>query len=305
MPASRWWNLLSWLLLGLAALIVLLSAWVFSQPQSRLDLLPQRPPALAGSAPGEVASAPNEATAAAPTALGYPTLPPAWTPTLTAVPTLTRTPRPTSTPTLTPVPSPTDTPSPTLTPTPTLPAQARVLGLAGHRQALSLSCESRSAADWAAFFGLAIDEMEFFGRLPVSDNPETGFVGDVNGDWGYLPPKAYGVHAGPVAELLRTYGAQAEAQRGLSWEEVQREIAAGRPVMVWVVGHLWAGTPVSYTAQDGQTTTVARYEHTMILVGYSPARVLVVDGEKTYAQTPATFLRSWSVLGNMAILWRP
>jgi uncharacterized protein YvpB len=186
-----------------------------------------------------------------------------------------------------------------------LPVEARVTGVVGHRQALSLSCESRSAVDWASFFGLALDEMEFFQRLPVSDNPEVGFVGDVNGDWGSLPPKAYGVHAGPVADLLRTYGASAQAQRGLSWEDLQKEIIAGRPVIVWIVGHLWEGKPESYTAQDGQTVTVARYEHTVIFIGYTATRVTVVDGENVYTQPIKTFLRSWSVLGNLAILWKP
>ena len=55
--------------------------------------------------------------------------------------------------------------------------------------------------DLAAYFGLGIDELEFFGRLPVSDNPEVGFVGDVNGRWGQIPPNAYGIHAEPVAAL--------------------------------------------------------------------------------------------------------
>ena len=109
----------------------------------------------------------------------------------------------------------------------------------------------------------------------------------------------------PVAELLRAYRATDHAQRDLRWEDLQAEIAAGRPVIVWVVGHLWAGVPVTYTASDGQTTTVGRYEHTVILTGYTAKRVTVVDGATTYAQPVATFLRSWSVLGNMAILWRP
>ncbi len=296
MPASRLWNVLGLLFLGLAGLAGLLSGWLFVHPQSRLNPLPPTT-AAQGEFGQTLATPPREVSPAVPV-LRYPTLPPEWTKIPLPPPTSTRTPRPTFTPTVTP------TPSPTFTPTPTLPAQARISGLAGHRQTLSLSCESRSAADWAAYFGLTIDEMEFFHRLPMSDNPEIGFVGDVNGDWGYLPPKAYGVHAGPVANLLKAYGAPAQASRGLSWEDLQREIAAGRPVMVWIVGHLWAGKPVTYTAESGQTVTVARYEHTAILIGYSATRATVVDGENTYSQPIKAFLRSWSVLGNMAILWR-
>ncbi len=299
MPGSRLWNTLGLTFAGLAGLTGLLTAWLFLHPQSRLNPLPPaNPQGDSVRAPTATSSPPREALPAG-TGPRYPTLPPEWTKTPVPPPTFTRTPRPTLTATASP------TPSPTLTPTPTLPAQARISGVTGHRQTLSLSCEARSATDWAAYFNLNIDEMEFLHRLPVSDNPEVGFVGDVNGDWGYVPPKAYGVHAGPVAELLRAYGAPAQALRGLSWEDLQREIVAGRPVIVWVVGHLWAGKPVTYTAQDGQTVTVARYEHTMMLIGYSDTRATVVDGENTYSQPIKGFLRSWSVLGNMAILWKP
>jgi len=298
MPRSRLWNALGLLFLGLAGVTVLLGVWLFIHPQSHLNPFPRTAALQAESAPALTSSpaAPGEASPA--TAwLRYPTLPPEWTKTPLPPPTFTRTPRPTLTATAT------QTPSPTFTPTPTLLAEARISGLAGHPQTLSLSCESRSAADWAAYFGLNIDEMDFLHHLPASDNPELGFVGDVNDDWGYLPPKAYGVHAGPVAELLRAYGAPAQAYRGLSWEDLQREIVAGRPVIVWIVGHIWAGKPVTYTAQDGQAVTVARYEHTAILIGYSAKRATVVDGENIYSPPVATFLRSWSVLGNMAILW--
>jgi uncharacterized protein YvpB len=312
MPVARLWNTLGLFFMGLTALTGLVSVWFFMDPYSRLNPFPPAsPPPLVSSSlvtppagSGEVSLAPVVVSPAA-TLLRYPTLPPEWTKTPVPPPTFTRTPRPTHTPTVTSTPIPTDTTTPTLTPTPTLPKEARVTGVVGHRQTLSLSCESRSAADWAAYFGVTLDEMEFFNRLPVSDNPEVGFVGDVNGEWGYLPPKAYGVHAGPVADLLRAYGASAQAQRGLSWEDLQKEIIAGRPVIVWIVGHLWEGKPVTYSAEDGQTVTVARYEHTVIFTGYSATRVIVVDGENIYAQPVTTFLRSWSVLGNMAILWKP
>ncbi len=299
MRASWLWNALGMLLIGLTAFASLLSAWLFIYPQSRLNPFPP-------TATPQGISLPSPAWSPAPGALppddpplSYPTLPPEWTKTPIPPPTFTRTPRPTRTPTETP------TATPTATPTPTLPSEARISGVVGHSQTLSLDCEARSAADWAGFFGVNIDEMEFFHRLPVSDNPEIGFVGDVNDPWGYLPPKGYGVYAGPVADLLQAYGARAQAGRNLSWETLQKEIVAGRPVIVWIVGHVWDGKPVDYTAEDGQTTVVARYEHTVIVIGYSATRVLVVDEDNVYYRPLTTFLHSWSVLGNMAILWKP
>lgn len=186
-----------------------------------------------------------------------------------------------------------------------LPVSATVEGVIGHRQALPLSCESRSAADWAAFFGVEIDEMTFLNALPRSDDPDRGFVGDVSGEWGSLPPNAYGVHAGPVARLLRDYGLPARSVRYSEWDSVRGEIAAGRPVLVWVTGHVEEGEGVTYTASDGRRTIVARFEHTVIVIGYDEDTVLVVDGANTYRRTLNRFLASWGALRNMAVMAEP
>jgi uncharacterized protein YvpB len=186
------------------------------------------------------------------------------------------------------------------------PEAAYITGFVGHAQSYNLSCESRSAVDWAAFWGKDISESEFQARLPASDNPDVGYVGDWNGPWGYIPPYSYGVHAGPVAALLRQYGLRARAERGLEWDALRAEIAAGRPAIVWIIGAMWAGHPVEYTAADGQAVTVARYEHTMVLIGYDARVVHAVDAYTGWTQTYTldSFLTSWSALGNMAVLGR-
>src|SRR3990170_2671570 len=51
-----------------------------------------------------------------------------------------------------------------------IPDQAYVSGVAGHAQQYSLSCESRSAADWAAYWGIKIDETEFLNPWDVFAN---------------------------------------------------------------------------------------------------------------------------------------
>lgn len=185
-----------------------------------------------------------------------------------------------------------------------LPEAAYIPGVIGHAQSYSLSCESRSAVDWAAYWGVKIRESEFLMTLPRSDDPDAGFVGEPNDVWGRIPPHSYGVHAKPVAALLRDYGLQAEAHRKLKWNDLRAEVAAGRPVIVWVIGQMWAGTPVDYTASSGHTATVAAFEHTMLLVGYTPEFVQVIDAYSGQPQTylVETFLKSWKVLGNMAVL---
>jgi subtilisin-like proprotein convertase family protein len=204
-------------------------------------------------------------------------------------------------------------PPPLDPPKPDLPKQAQVQGLSGRSQSLPLSCESRSAVDWAAFFGFQINEVDFHYNLPESDNPDIGFVGNVYGTWGQVPPNPYGVHAEPVAALLRDYGLSAYAQRPLSWDGLRAEIAAGRPVIVWIVGapsgfgyeYVVNGIPLYYPPQEGNLTVVAPYEHTVIVSGYTEDTVTYLNGGNFYTRNINRFLDSWSVLRNMAITTQP
>lgn len=233
------------------------------------------------------------------------------TPTSTAIqtPTPTLTPTRTTTSTNTPSPSPTFTQTPTDTPIPPsetpqdeLPVEAAIHPIVGLPQSLSLSCESRSAVDFAAYFGVQIAELDFQDQLPSTENPNTGFVGDPRGQTGRLPPASYGVYAAPVASLLRAYGMNAYSHSSLNFDDIRHEIAAGRPVIVWVIGNVWRGTGTQYTAPDGEVLIVAPYEHTVIVTGYTPNTVQVLDGGQVYSAPLDRFLDSWGVLGNMAII---
>jgi LysM repeat protein len=104
--------------------------------------------------------------------------------------------------------------------------------------------------------------------------------------------------------VLRSFGLNAQERQGMTWDELRLEIAAGRPVIVWVIGQMWPGQPVSYTAEDGQTVTVAYYEHTMIVTGYTGEWVYVVDAQNGMDQVYDlnTFFTSWAVLGHRAIV---
>lgn len=184
-----------------------------------------------------------------------------------------------------------------------LPNAASVSGVVGHPQSYSLSCEARSAVDWMSFWGVSVSEADFLAGLPRSDNPDRGFVGHASDVWGNIPPRSYGVHAEPVADLLRQYGFEAQGQRDLSWDDLRREIAAGRPVIVWVIGQMWHGTPRSYVDSEGHNTIVASFEHTMILTGYDEVSVYFVDAFSglNLPFSQQAFLDSWAVLGNMAV----
>jgi LysM repeat protein len=185
-----------------------------------------------------------------------------------------------------------------------IPGKMILTGVPAHPQSYSLSCESRAAVDWAGYWGIPISESEFLARLPRSDNPDAGFVGNPNDPWGSIPPASYGVHAGPVAEVLRQYGLDARAGSDLTWDDLRAQIAGGSPAIVWIIGQMWGGLPIEYETESGDTVTVARFEHTMILYGYDEWYAYVVDTYSGAYQVFSinTFLSSWSVLGNTAVI---
>lgn len=193
-------------------------------------------------------------------------------------------------------------PKPTVTPP---PPSAQINGITGKYQAMPLDCETRSAVDWAAFYGVNINEFSFFNQLPKSDHPDIGFVGDPYDVWGQIPPNSYGVHAEPVTNLLRDYGLDAYTHKPLGWDGLRAEIASGNPVIVWIVGSVFNGIPYYYSTNDGPLTIVAPFEHTVIVTGYTRDTVTYLSGSMFYTRSVEQFLDSWSVMGEMAITSHP
>jgi len=201
---------------------------------------------------------------------------------------------------------PTETPgirsSPTI-PTPNYPESFYIKGIVGHVQVYELGCEASAAVDWANYFGKTIYEFNFQSELPVSDNPDFGYVGDPNTDgWGQIPPYAYGVHSDPVAELLLAYGLPAQSKKAYSLEEIREKISQSKPVIVWIIGNMEYSVPVEYIDSQGRKSVVAPYEHVVILTGYDQRSIRYMSNGSFYDVPNEVFLTSWGVLGNMAVV---
>ena len=216
-----------------------------------------------------------------------------------------------------PAPTPTAIPQPNPTPVPqndsapfvepdltNIPASHYLSGIYGTAQYYNLDCEAQAAVDFARFFGVNIDRQDFIDQMPRSDDPEEGFVGEVNGAMGQLPPSDYGIYAKPVAKMLRDYGLQAKAVRGWTLDQIRAEIAAGRPVIVWIVNLPFDIDAEEYTASNGNTVPAARFEHTWIVTGYNMNTFTVVDSVWTYNVKISTLKERWDVLGSQAIVYR-
>lgn len=190
--------------------------------------------------------------------------------------------------------------SPSYQPTPDV---AKIAGFTGEAQQYNLDCETQSAIDFAAYFGVIIDHDTFLNALPHSDDPNEGFVGNYTDSRGQLPPASYGVYQEPVAELLRNFGLSVSGVNGYTFEEIRQQIAAGNPVMVWVAGNTELGNAVPYTPSNGRTTTVVPYQHTVVVTGYDGTYVTIQDGADRYIRTIDVFKASWETLGNRAIVY--
>jgi uncharacterized protein YvpB len=170
-------------------------------------------------------------------------------------------------------------------------------------QERSLSCESRSAVDLLGWWGIDVPEAVFLRGLPRSDNPDRGFVGDVDGPGGRLPPAGYGVHAEPVAARLRNLGLEARAARGAAVGRLREEVARGRPVIVWATARLEPGAPVAQRDHQGRPFTAVAGQHTYLVIGYGPGVLELGDpatGERVRVAR-ARFEASWAALGRQAV----
>jgi uncharacterized protein YvpB len=178
-----------------------------------------------------------------------------------------------------------------------------VEGIIGHPQQHNLSCESGSATDLAAYWGAEFTEGAFLRRLPKSDNPQRGFVGDVDMPPGSMPPVGYGVYVEPIAATLRSFGLDAEAYRSLELDSLKKELAAQRPVIVWATYDMQLPGVETWVSWDGVESTVVRWQHTFIAVGYDERGLTLVDafdGQMKHFSYEA-FVPAWDQLGRMAV----
>jgi uncharacterized protein YvpB/uncharacterized protein YraI len=189
-------------------------------------------------------------------------------------------------------------------PTPVSLQQTLITGVPRHPQSFNLSCESRSAVDLAAFWGVSIEEASFVAALPRSDNPHKGFVGDVNAPRGSLPAVGYGVYAEPVAATLQHLGVNAQARYQLGIEALQAELDNGRPVIIWATSGMKDHPVQDWVSADGAISRVVPHEHTFIAIGYDAQGVYLIDAldaaVKYYDYT--TFDPVWRKFDQMAVV---
>ncbi|WP_205127028.1 C39 family peptidase [Paenibacillus ginsengarvi] len=132
-------------------------------------------------------------------------------------------------------------------------------------------------------------------------DPDLGFVGDMVGE-----RIGYSVNNGPLAQLLdRVYEPGSLNLTGERFEEVERAVADGRPVIIWTTEDFQPTEQwVSWVTSSGKEVKATFQEHAVLLVGYDEEYVYInnpLNGQKAEQVAKAPFVEAWKQLGQQAL----
>lgn len=123
------------------------------------------------------------------------------------------------------------------------------LGVPYYHQTYTLSCEESSLRMALAYYGLAVSDLDVVNQVGYNprprdistnswDNPNTMFVGDINGIQGST---GWGVYSGPIASAAQHFGRTAQAIVGISATQIATAVHNNNPIVLWG----FAGTHVT------------------------------------------------------------
>lgn len=170
------------------------------------------------------------------------------------------------------------------------------------KQQHMLTCEA-SAASMAT--KAALTEAQIMARMPRSADPNLGFRGSLDG----LPdPKLwnYGVYAGPVSQVLSSYGYRSTVLQNATNADVKAYIRKGWPVVLWLTYSLKPATPRLGMA-NGRPFVLVPHEHAILAVGFDAGTVIANDPwlPKMVRYRWSDFDHSWALFRNMALAVDP
>lgn len=170
-------------------------------------------------------------------------------------------------------------------------------------QLRNLSCEAATMRMVLAARGVAASEEEILARMPRNENPHLGFRGDVDGDGHDEALKDYGTYAEVAAQALQSYGAPAQAVRGMSDGQLREAVRGGNAVIVWVT----AKQQPRIIEADGYR--LVEEEHVYVVVGLlKDGRLLVHDpwGVRADSGRDGTFavwvMVQWDLFDRQAVV---
>jgi uncharacterized protein YvpB len=131
-------------------------------------------------------------------------------------------------------------------------------------------------------------------------NPNTAFVGNVRGKYGY------GIYHAPLAQLLNSK-AQGRALdlSGRRFSEILDQLRTGTPIVLWTTTTFRPPSRwVTWSTPQGPFRAT-QLEHAVLLVGYSRTK-LIINNPLTGRQqkvAPAPFIEAWQQMGRQALTY--
>ncbi|HLF28843.1 MAG TPA: LysM peptidoglycan-binding domain-containing protein [Anaerolineae bacterium] len=160
-------------------------------------------------------------------------------------------------------------------------------------QQRTLSCEATAARMLAEYYGAIKSEWWFQTALGLSDNPHSGFRGNVDGEFGWIDD--YGVHAEPVARALLAAGIDAGVRYGMTYADLRAALDRKAPVIVWT-------SPRSDFYDMPAGYRLVPEEHTYVVVGYDSAGFIVHDPLYGGRRLKLASIPGWGLFDNMAVV---
>ncbi len=183
-------------------------------------------------------------------------------------------------------------------------------------------CEGASACMLLGYYGYDISLDQMINIIPRKNitmkngkrwGPDINkkFVGDPRGTYTSGTP-GYGIFSPGLTKSLnkaikqRGGGYTAKRISGCSFETMLTYLREGKPVLAWATYKMNVPSTVNswYIDETGKYFSYPRGTHVMIISGYSPSRVTVVDpaGIGVTSYDIGVFEKRWNLLGKQAIV---
>lgn len=185
---------------------------------------------------------------------------------------------------------------------------------------LPSGCELTALTMLLQFYGIQKDKMELLpemkldptpiqrddhGNIVYWGNPNVGYVGDITGK-----KKGFGIYHAGLFPLLQSYIPTGIDLTGGTFEQVERQVAAGIPVVVWTTIPFTVPTDDQWVQWDSSLGPVRTtfLEHAVLLIGYDEGHVYLNDplsGKVNVSVEKEQFVASWVAMGKQSLSYKP
>ncbi len=180
------------------------------------------------------------------------------------------------------------------------PPEYVIQGVPTIAQVWSLSCEYAATSAATGLYGLTLSQQTMHAEIGNHLNPHRGFRGNIRGSWGGTDD--YGVYPEAIVPALHRHGYTRSRAFRAGTDTLKRELAAGNPVVVWIVGDYTAQHRV-YLMDGAESYFVIPYEHAVTLYGYDERGVHIMDPGRgvKYHESWDRLEFGWAQLDHMAL----